>query len=430
MPKPNSFANKRRSRRRFMASSIALTAGLPALPRMVSSAVADQIESADQRDRELAEIASQTVLKLDGLADPLVIESMELLRVGNEFLVRVRTRDGAEGIAVANSSRLQQAYPIFKARVAPAWIGRDARDLEKVLTDVYRRGSNYKWQGLAFWCCVAAAELAVLDLLGRAGGRPVCDLFGGAKRDRLAVYRASSNRGNQPEQEIEHLQNLLEETGGQALKFRLGGRMSNNVERPRGRSEALIPMVRETFGDAVTLYADSNSSYDVPNAIRIGRMMEDHGYAFFEEPCPFDHLWETQQVTQALNIPIAGGEQEFSLRRFRWSLAHDVVDIAQPDLHYFGGFVRSARVAKMANSLGKPCTVHMSGSGLGYVYVLHFAAFVDDPGAHQEYKGLSKIPFECPTSSLNPNKGRIDVPTGPGFGVTIDPAYLKKATPV
>ena len=61
--------------------------------------------------------------------------------------------------------------------------------------------------------------------------------------------------------------------------------MSNNADSLPGRTEALIPLVRKTFGDGMTLYADSNSSYDVPKAIRIGRLMEEHDYGFYEEPC-------------------------------------------------------------------------------------------------------------------------------------------------
>lgn len=203
--------------------------------------------------------------------------------------------------------------------------------------------------------------------------------------------------------------------------------MSNNTDSLPGRSEALIPLVREAFGPDFTLYADSNSSYDVQNAIRIGRLMEANGYAFFEEPCPFDHLWETKQVADALAIPVAGGEQEFSLRRFRWAIANRAIDVAQPDLHYFGGYLRVIRVARMANATGMPCTVHMSGSGLGYVDVCHLASCIEDPGIHQEFKGESNIPVSCKTSSLRCKDGQVQVPTGPGYGVTVDPTFIKNA---
>ena len=93
--------------------------------------------------------------------------------------------------------------------------------------------------------------MAILDLLGKLSGQSIGELLGGVKRQRIAVYRASGNRGNTVDQELEHLQNLAEETGGKALKFRLGGRMSNNVDSLPGRSEALIARVREHFGPCV-----------------------------------------------------------------------------------------------------------------------------------------------------------------------------------
>lgn len=376
---------------------------------------------------ELFHLASAPVLDTSSLTEPLVIESMELLRADGEFLVRVRTRDGLEAVAVPNSSRMAEAYPVFLRRVAPHFIGKDARQLESLLEGVYRHRSNYKYQGLVYWCSVAAAEIALLELLGRASGKSIGELFGGIRRKEIPVYRASSNRGNTPEEEVEHLRRLTESIGARALKIRLGGRMSRNRDSLPGRTEALIPMVREAFGADMTLYADSNSSYDVENAIRIGRLMEEHDYAFFEEPCPFDHLWETREVANALDIPVAGGEQEFSMRRFIWAIENRAVDIVQPDLHYFGGFIRSTRVAHMAARAGLPCTVHMSGSGLGYLYTVHFASYTPNPGAHQEYKGEGRVPVHCETASLKCRDGLLEVPTGPGFGVDIDPDYVNRA---
>ncbi len=286
------------------------------------------------------------------------------------------------------------------------------------------------FQGLAVWVCVAAAEFALLDLLGRTAGKSLGDLLGGARRRYIAIYRASGNRGNTAEQEIEYLKKIAAESGAKALKFRLGGRMSKNADSLPGRSERLIPMVREAFGPDMTLYADANSSYDVPNAIEIGRLMEKYGYGFYEEPVRFDHLDETKQVADALTIPVAGGEQEFSLWRFRWTIFHRGVDVVQPDLHYFGGFVRCMRVARMAAEAGIPCTLHMGGTGLGYLDALHFMACIPNALEYQEYKGPSGIPVTSDTSSLEPKDGVVRVPSGPGFGYTIEPDFIRKAVPV
>ena len=378
----------------------------------------------------LDRILAEPVLRRDLLKAPVKIESLELLRDGTKFLVRVRSGDGAESVTVPNNSRLLDVYPMFLKRVVPFFLGKDARDLESLLWEVYRDQSNYKFQGLAFWVCVATVEMALLDLMGQISGKPIGELLGGVRRRDIGVYRASGNRGNTPEAEIEYLKRIVAETGARAIKFRLGGRMSKNADSLPGRSEALIPLVRKTFGDAMTLYADSNSSYDVPNAIRIGRLMEEHKYAMFEEPCEFDDLWATKQVSDALTIPVGLGEQEFSMRRFQWVIENRAADIIQPDLHYFGGYIRCTKVARMAAAAGMPCTLHLSESGFAYLNVLHFASYVADPGPFQEFKGETGIPFTCDTSPLTCKNGIVRCPSGPGFGIQIDPDYVRKFKPV
>ena len=206
--------------------------------------------------------------------------------------------------------------------------------------------------------------------------------------------------------------------------------MSRNADSLPGRTEALIPRVRAAFGDEMTLYADANSSYDAREAIRMGRLMEEHGYGFYEEPCEFDDLWSTKEAADAVTIPVAGGEQEFSLHRWRWMIANRAVDVVQPDLHYGGGLIRATKVARMAAAAGMLVVPHMSGGGLGYLDVVQFASFTPNIGEFMEFKGDTDLPVECPTSSLKCEQGVVRCPAGPGFGVTIDPAFVKKAVRV
>ncbi len=414
----------RSSRRAFLGTALGAGVLASAAPR----ASAD--EGLRETYRRLDEVAGAPVLRLDGLEKPVKIASMELLRNRRNFLVRARTTDGAEGIGVPNAMHLVHTYPIFLNRVAPFFVGKDARQLEPMLWELYRHDDNYKYQGLALWVCVAAAEFAILDLLGKLTSKPIGELLGGVKRREIAVYRASGVRGNTPEEEVEYLRRIVAETGARALKFRLGGRMSKNADSLPGRTEKLIPMVREAFGKEMTLYADSNSSYDVPKAIEIGRLMEAYDFAFYEEPCEFDHLEDTKAVADALRIPVAGGEQESSESRFRWVIANRGLDIVQPDLHYYGGFIRSMRVARMAHAVGMLCTPHMSGSGLGYLDAAHFASCIPNPVPFTEFKGDAEIPVSSETSSLKVEDGMVKVPSGPGFGITVDPDFIRAAVKV
>jgi len=377
---------------------------------------------------QLDKTAALPVLRTDNFSSPVKIESIELLYNGRYYMVRSRSKDGAVGIAVTNT-RAAYLYPILNRLVIPFFIDKDARDLDSLLFDVYRHNSNYKLSGLALWCCVAWVEFSLLDLLGKMAGKPVGELIGKVIRREIPVYFASGHRDTTPEEEVELLQKIIEETGVKAVKFRVGGRMSNNADAMPGRTEKLIPLARKVLGDDIAIHADSNSSYDPPKSVEVGRMLEDINAVFFEEPCPFDHLEDTKKAADALTIPIAWGEQETSLRRFRWMIQNNGVQVVQPDLHYNGGLIRATRIARMAAVAGLPTNLHISG-GLGYVDMLNFASCTPDIGQFQEYKGNVTNTGKLYNPPLRLKNGAINVPTGPGLGLTHVDELLRNAKKV
>ena len=202
------------------------------------------------------------------------------------------------------------------------------------------------------------------EVLGRIVKKPMGALVGDIQRQQIPFYIASGRRDTTPEQEIEYLKTLVSQSGAKALKFRVGGRMRRNADAMPGRTETLIPLVRKTFGDAMVIMADSNSSYDPPKAIEVGRLLESIKAVHYEEPCPFDHLADTKLVADTLDIPVALGEQEYSDRRFRWTIANRAADIIQPDLFYYGGMVRAIWVARMANLAKLPITAPRAQSSM------------------------------------------------------------------
>lgn len=413
------------NRRLFVKSTLVASAAA-ALP-MSSCAKKNQQASFEKLDAVL----KTPILKRDLFSSPIIIESLDLLRYNDNFICRVRTTDGTEGLSVSNNMQMISLYPIFVNRLQPFFIGKDARDLEQLIDQVYVYQSNYKLQSLALWVPLATIEFAILDLLGKIAGKTIGELIGKIHNSKVAVYRANNYRGKTAEESIELIKKNIDETKAKALKFKVGGRMSNNADDPPGRTEKLIPLVRQTFGDGMVIYADSNGSYDAPEAIRIGRLMEEYKFDFYEEPVPFDWYDETKQVADALAVPIAGGEQEPSLRNFRWLIGNNALDVVQPDMFYFGGMIRSMKVALMAHACGKTCVPHISGSGLGYLYMMHFVSAIPNAGPYHEFKGFNtELPFECATSTLTSEEGVVSVPTGPGLGIKIDPDYLKKHKPV
>ena len=412
-------------RRKFLQTGALSTVGLAV------NACALSTSARSSPSVSLDHFLEKKLFKSHLFSEPVIIQSLELLRYQDNFICRIRSQDGAEGISVSNNMQMLSLYPIFTRRLQPFFIGKDAREIETLLEEVYVYQSNYKLQSLALWVPLATIEFAILDLLGRIANLPLANLLGETHNKKIAVYQANNYRGKTAEESIEFIKKDVAESSAKALKFKVGGRMSKNQDYPSGRTEALIPLVRKTFGDDMIIYADSNGSYDVAEAVRIGKIMELYKIDFYEEPVPFDWYEETKMVTDQLNIPIAGGEQEPSMHQFKWLIENDGLDIVQPDMFYFGGMIRSLRVALMAEEKGKLCVPHISGSGLGYLYMMQFVSILPNAGLYHEFKGFNReIPFECSTSSLESIEGIIDLPTGPGLGIEIDPDFIKKHVPV
>ena len=412
------------NRRHFLQAGAAIGASAPL------SLVQSQPFSAQTNYAELDAVLVQPVFKRDLFKEPVVIESADLLQHEDNFIVRVRSAQGVQGYAICNNAHMIYLYPIVLHKIFPLFIGRDARDLETIVEDVYLKNSNYKLQGLALWISLASVEFAVLDMLGRTSALPVGELVGSVQRKNVAVYRANNYRGTSAEESVDLIKKNVTESGAKATKIKIGGRMSNNADYPPERTQKLVPLVRNALPD-LEIYADSNGSYTTDKAIEVGKLLQQFNIAFYEEPTPFDWLEETKAVADALDIPIAGGEQETSMHRFRWLIGNGALQVVQPDLFYFGGFIRCMRVARMAHAAGLPCTPHISGSGLGYIYMLHFVSCIPNAGPYHEFKGMNRdIPLFCESSSLESINGIIDVPSGPGFGIDIDPDFIKKHQPV
>jgi L-alanine-DL-glutamate epimerase-like enolase superfamily enzyme len=388
----------------------------------------------EARHAKLRDILRQPVLKRELFSSSIVLRSVELLRWEDSFLCRVRSEDGAEGISVGHSS-MRTLYPIFLHNLRPFFLGKDARDLDLILEKVYTYGFNFRYNGLALGLPLATLEFAILDLLGRMANRSLGQLIGEIHHPEVAVYVATEWRERPLDETFERIRKAVAEWDAKALKIKVGYLMfmttDLHAKGPVGKTEKLIPMLREHYGPNMALYADANGYYDVNEAIRVGRLLEENKYAYFEEPVMYDDFEAIKKVADALTIPIANGEQDQSFVNFRWLIANDGIEIVQPDSYYFGGLIRSVKVGRMAAAFGKAIVPHMSGGGLGYLYNIHLVSVLPNAGAHHEFKGLdTHVPFECKTSPLKVADGRLKVPTGPGSGVEIDPEFIQKHRPV
>jgi L-alanine-DL-glutamate epimerase-like enolase superfamily enzyme len=287
---------------------------------------------------------------------------------------------------------------------------------------------HYKFPSSFLHRALAGVDTALWDILGKVVGQPVSKLIGGHARTSVPMYGSSMLRTTTPEEEAERLQDLVARHGYRAVKIRVGDPMGRDVDAAPHRTERIVPLVREALGDDVDISADANGGFSVGRAIRVGRLLEDHGYFHFEEPCPFPELEQTAQVAAALDVPVSGGEQDISLPQFHRMISGRAVDIVQPDVGYIGGISRARKVAVLAEAAGIPCTPHCANDSLLQVFSLHLAAAMPACTQYQEWS-IETTPWTQGVyePALRVVDGRVDAPTAPGWGVQLDPAFVREA---
>ena len=359
------------------------------------------------------------------ITSPVVIEKINLFNKKGDWLLIVRSQDGANGVIITDS-RIPHFLGILEGLVIPYFIGKDAREIETIIDGVYRYGRNYKFAGLPLWDCIAHVELAIWDLLGKSAGVPVHQLIGNKLRDDVDIYLSSTERKTTAEEEVEWLSDKFALTNAKALKYKIGGNMSYNKDSIPGRSEKLIPLARKTFGDDIHLFVDANGSYDAEHGIKWAKMLDEYNYEFFEEPCPWQDYESTRHVTENVSkIKIAGGEQDSSLYHFKWMIENGVFDIIQFDIPYCGGLVRALRITKMARDNGLDVVPHCPKADPRAAYMLHLAAVTPNLFKYQEYyaKG-KKWKKDLYSPQLKVVNGKIEIPKLPGLGYEFNMDFI------
>jgi len=353
------------------------------------------------------------------------IASIETFTKNPISIVRVTTDDGAEGWGQISPFNSDISALVLHRQVAPHVLGADPLDTEALCDGVVE--AEYKFPGTYVCRALCGVDTALWDLRGRLEGKSVCELLGGRPRP-LSAYASSMRRDITPEDEAARLLRLREQFGYTACKVRIGKVCGHDQDQWPGRTEALVAGVRNALGDDVVIKVDANSCYTPARAIEVGRMLEQHNISHFEEPCPYWELEWTAQVAEALDIPVAGGEQDFHLPTWRRMIDMRAVDIVQPDVCYVGGLTRARRVARMGAAAGLKCVPHSANRSMVTVFTLHLLGAIENAGEHFE---LSIEPTKWAEGLYEPalevRDGKVMVPPGAGWGVTISKQWLAGA---
>jgi L-alanine-DL-glutamate epimerase-like enolase superfamily enzyme len=350
------------------------------------------------------------------------IVSIETFTREHLSMVRVRTDDGAEGWGQISPFNADLSAIVLHRQIAPHALGVDAADLDGLADRCIE--ATYKFPGSYVCRALTGLDTALWDLRGKLEGKSVCELLGGRPRP-FPVYGSSMRRDITPEDEAERLVRLVDAHGFRAFKVRIGSVCGHDEDQWPGRTERLIPTVREAIGNDVSLLVDANSCYTPAKAIEVGRMLHRYGVCHLEEPCPYWELEWTTEVTRALAVPVAGGEQDYDLQQWRRIVSMRAVDIAQPDICYIGGLTRALRVAEMAAKAGMPCVPHSANLSMVTVFTLHVMGAIPNAGPYIEFS-IEPTPWVqgLYSPALRVRDGSVDIPAGPGWGVQVDASWL------
>jgi len=343
------------------------------------------------------------------------------------LLVRVETDGGLVGWG--EGGQYGPAEPVaacIDAVLGPPLIGRDPRDAGRLWEEGYAASRDFG-QKSVYIEALSALDIACWDIHGQAVGEPISRLLGGAFRDSIHAY-ATGCYYREGYADVEaSLPALIAEArtyvdaGFDTLKVKIGLlRVEDDLRR--------VAAVRETVGDGVRLLVDTNHAYNTPTAIRMGRALEPYDIGWYEEPVPPEDRRGYRQVRDAVAIPIAGGECEFTRYGFRDFLLDGCVDIAQPDICYIGGLTRCLRAARMAAEAGIPVVPHSANLSMVTIFTMHVLAAIQNAGPHFEFS-IERTPWTdgLYAPALEVRDGQVAVPDAPGWGVEISPEWLASA---
>ena len=338
--------------------------------------------------------------------------------------VRIHCDDGLAGIGEASPMQGGLAsLGIIAHNLAPALIGKDPLD-HAVLHDTLLHTFVKLGPEGALSGALAALDIALWDLKGKLLKQPIYKLLGGAWRRSLPFYASIGGNGERTVDEVLRVVEARLKDKPAAVKIRFDNdRTKPDIDIPGDIAKARA--VRKLVGDGFALAFDANNGYSIGGAIRVGRVLEELGYWWFEEPVQHYHVKAMGEVAKKLDITVSAGEQTYTLSGIA-DLIEAGVRMVQPDIVKMGGITGLMRCVALANAHGVELVPHQTQPMIGHMANLHLAVSqlhatkpceLNDPSPRQH------AVFRNPPK---PVEGLFHLPTEPGLGLQINEAKLSK----
>ncbi len=346
-------------------------------------------------------------------------------------LVRVSTDAGITGY-----SDMETSAPVAKAAVeAPSWsepgnecfeglasliVGENPLEPERLWYKMYRGSIYYGRRGVAIQA-ISSIDIALWDIIGKFYGQPVCVLLGAKWRDRVRAYASTLFRPT-PEAMREAARRYLDQ-GFTAIKFGWGVFGEDASQDVR-----LVEAARTEIGDKIDLLIDTGWFVErtPKQAIQVTRSLEPYRPFFIEELLHPEDYDGYRRVAEAVETPIACGEQEATEWGFQELITRAKVDILQPDLTRCGGFTVARKIVHMAERTNVLVIPHSWSSDLLTAASLHLNAFQRRAVFIEFNTSQGPLSRELVKSPLRMQNGFLEVPSTPGLGVEVNHDVIEK----
>ena len=338
-------------------------------------------------------------------------------------IVEIETDEGVVGLAETYGGKApQDAFAAIRSLV----VGRDARDLTSLRVAIDSRGrgraEGWPWEARKFGpaALFSAIEVACLDAVGKTMGTRVCDLLGGAARERVdfAAYlffkHASHDEWGEvmtPEAVVEEARTMRERYGYRSLKLKGG------VLEPDREVEA-IHLLRDAFGPGVPVRLDPNAAWSGATAVRVAERL-DGSLQYLEDPVPgIDGM---AAVAGRTKIPLATNMCVTAFAHLPEAVEKRAVAIVLSDHHMWGGLRATVELARICETFGLGLSMHSNSHlGISLAAMVHVAAAVPS----LTYACDTHYPWQTEDvvkgGKLQVIDGAVPVPRGPGLGVELD----------
>jgi L-alanine-DL-glutamate epimerase-like enolase superfamily enzyme len=328
------------------------------------------------------------------------------------IVVEIATDQGVTGIGFTFlGAGLTPALRAVVEHLGQQIVGCDPLCIEAV-TRRAREGCAGAGPAGLFTLALAAIDIALWDIKGKAVELPLWKLLGGSG-DPVSTYASGAMmRSRDTDSSVRAARSLVEQ-GFRAMKMQLALPGPTNAQRELQHAR----LIRECIGPDVELMCDINQRWRVDQAIAIGQRLEEVGFAWLEDITAHDDYPGLARVAAALSTPLAGGEYVYGITPFRHMLEAGAVDIVMIDPFRVGGITPWLKVAALAEAFNLPVVSHLAPE-----LQVHLVGAVPN-GLTVEYMPWSVRLFE---EVPRPRNGLLEMPVGPGLGLTLDRAALRK----